>query len=224
MFLGCLFIVFGTLGESYDLGFKILLIILLCGYAIKHDDFNSIFNVSFSPAYLAIIIIPVMFSILLSICPLDFEPYPSFIIMTVAGTITTAIWEELYFRYLGCSIFEENGKYRVYNLIFLALVFSFTHIVNIFGQAEFTTLTQLLFTFGLGIFLLALYIETHSVVLTIIAHFCINSVADFFNLYATPDAQAMAYITNSMPILILDVLVFIAIGAYILKKHDHILS
>ena len=222
--IGCLLIVSGTLGESYDIGFKIILIIVLSVYAIKHNDFKSIFNISFPVQYLLLLIIPLIFSYLLCVCPLDFMPYPSFVIITVVGTLTTAIWEELFFRYLGCSIFEENSKFRWYNILFLTLVFSCTHIVNIFGQSAYTTMTQLLFTFGLGIFLLALYIETHSVTLTIIAHFFINSVADYFNVNATPEAQAMAYFGNSTLLLLLDVIVYIAIAVYILKKHDHILK
>ena len=222
MFIGCLFIVSGSLGEFYDIGLKILLIILLCVYGLKQDDFKSIFNINFPPGYLLVIIIPLIFSVLLSMCPIDFMPYPSFIIMTVVGTLTTAIWEELYFRYVGCSLFEENGKFKWYNILFLTLVFSCTHIVNIFGQSLNTTLTQLLFTIGLGVFLLALYIDTRSIILPIIAHFCINSVADFFNLFATPEAQAMAYFSGSVPLLLVYVIVFIAIGVYILKRHDNL--
>ena len=104
----------------------------------------------------------------------------------------------------------------------MALVFSCIHIVNIFGQGSTETLTQLLFTIGLGVFLLALYIDTRSIILPIIAHFCINGVADFFNLFATPQAQAMGYFSCSILLLLLDVAVCIAIGVYILKKHDHL--
>ena len=222
-FIGCLFIlsgmVTGDLGDYSDIVLKIVLILLICVYAVKHDsDFISIFNIKFSPAYLLIIIVPLIFSFVLTFSPLDFEPYPYYVILTVVGTITTVIWEELYFRYIGCSLFEENGRYRWYNLVFLALVFSGTHAVNIMSQSAFTTITQLLFTIGLGIFLLALYIATGSIILPMIAHFLINSVNDYFNLHTTMGPYLAD--TSSTLVLIIYVIVFIAISAYILKKQD----
>ena len=49
-------------------------------------------------------------SILLTACPLDLTVGTDAIVLTIAGTLTTAIWEELYFRKVGCSLFEEEGK------------------------------------------------------------------------------------------------------------------
>jgi len=228
MAIGVLFYFTGTISEilnldSYlDISLKILIIILICIYAIKRDDFNSFFNIKFSPVYLMIIIIPVIFSIIIQACPLDFEPYPEFLIVTVVGTITTAIWEELFFRYIGCSLFEENGKYKWYNVIFLALVFSLTHLTNLLFDGMAIDFTQVIFTFALGIFLLALYIHTKSIIVPIIAHFCVNSVSDYYTLFATEEAHAYAYIGNSLEIVfMIYILVLIFIGLYILKRNNH---
>ena len=112
-------------------------------------------------------------SYILQNCPLDFEPYTSSIVLTVAGTLVTALWEELYFRYVGCSLFEENGKYKWYNVIFLALMFMGIHLINVYFNGWAATQNQLMFTFSLGIFLLALYIQTKSIIVPIIGHFCV---------------------------------------------------
>ncbi|WP_407375178.1 CPBP family intramembrane glutamic endopeptidase [Methanobrevibacter sp.] len=155
-------------------------------------------------------------------CELNFEPYPFYIVSTVVATILTAFWEELYFRYVGCSLFEEeNGKYRWYNVIFMALMFMMIHLINIAFNGLDATVTQLIFTFGLGIFCLALYIETKSLLVPIIAHFCINSVADFFTLYSS---NTPAYVGDLQdPILYLDVIIMIVISIYILKKGNHLI-
>lgn len=210
--------------DYYDIIMKICIIIILCAYALKRGDLRSLFNVHFQWHYLLLIIIPVIFSIVLQNCPLDFEPYPSFILTTVLGTLTTAVWEELFFRYVGCSLFEENGKFRWYNIIFLALAFSIGHVFNGFADGWYATSCQIVFTVGLGVFTLGLYIHSKSIIAPIIAHFCINSVADYFNLYATSDARAMAYIGNlADPVLILDAIVLVILGFYILKKNKHII-
>ena len=229
LLLGLLFFATGNISEalqidSLDIIIKILIIIAICIYAARRDEFNSFFNIDFSPVYLLIIVIPVIFSFILQNCPLDFEPYPSFVITTVVGTITTAIWEELYFRYVGCSLFiDRNGKYKWYNVIFLAVAFSIGHIFNLFFNGATATFNQIFFTIGLGIFLLALYIHTRSIIVPIIAHFCINSVADYFTLYATEEAQAMAYIGDFFnPFLAVYIVVLIVLGFIILKRHDHL--
>lgn len=225
--LGFLFLSTGILSKMFDLPaytdiiLKILLIVLLCVYAVKHDDFNSFFNIHFSPVYLILIVIPVTFSIILKACPLDFYPYPSFIILTIVGTLTTAIWEELYFRYFGCSLFEENGKFKWYNIIFLAAVFSIGHVFNIFFDGIYSGVTQIFFTFGLGIFLLALYIHTKAIIVPIIAHFCINFVSDFFYMNAT-DQSPLIFADIADPVYVIYILVLIAMGLYILKKNNHI--
>ena len=225
-----LFFTTGTLindfgvNEHLELLLKVVLIIAICIYAYKREEINSFFNIHFSPVYLLIVIIPVTISIIIQNCPLDFNPYPSYIITVVLGTLTTAIWEELFFRYVGCSLFEENGKYKWYNIIFLALMFSLSHSVNMFTGAEvIETLHQLLFTFTMGIFTLALYIHTKAIIVPIFAHFCINSVGDFFNLFATEQARAMAYIGSLEDVVfIVYVLVLLVLGVIIFKQGDYI--
>lgn len=222
--IGALFLLDGvvTLITGFDqleTVLKIGLIIAIVVYAIKQDEFKFFFNIHFSPVYLVLIAIPISFSIIMQHCPLNFEPYPHVVLFTVLSTITTAIWEELYFRYVGCSLFVENdGRFKWYNIVFLALAFSSMHMVNFFSQDPIPTLIQLFFTFGLGVFLLALYIATKAIIVPIIAHFLINSVADFYSLYAS---NSPTYVGNlSDPILIVDVIVMCIIGFYILKKRD----
>lgn len=210
--------------NELDTILKVFLIIAISIYAIHSKELKTIFNINFSPVYLTVIIPPLIFSYLIQVCPLDFEPYQSFILSTVISTVTTAIWEELYFRYIGCSLFrEDNGKYKWYNIVFLALTFSAMHLVNITSGLSISLINQLVFTVGLGFLLLGLYIHTKSIIAPIIAHFCINTVADYFNLFATEQARASAYFGEyEYILLILDVIVMIIIGIYLLKKYDHV--
>lgn len=204
-----------------DIFIKIIIIVGILFYAYKREEINRIFNIHFSPVYLLVIIIPVILSFILQNCPLDFEPYTSSVITTVVATAVTAMWEELYFRYVGCSLFEENGKYKWYNVLFLALMFMCTHLINVYFNGWAATQNQLMFTFSLGIFLLALYIQTKSLLVPIIAHFCVNSVSDYFSLYAT--SSSPLYIGNLFqPFYIFYAIVLIALGVIILKRSNRV--
>ncbi len=227
IFFGLVLLTSGTIyskfnmDPSFDIVIKAVIVVAILFYAYKHEDINRIFNIHFSPVYLLVIIIPMVLSYILQNCPLDFEPYTSSIVLTVAGTFVTALWEELYFRYVGCSLFEENGKYKWYNVIFLALMFMGIHLINVYFNGWAATQNQLMFTFSLGIFLLALYIQTKSIIVPIIGHFCVNSVADYFSLYATSNSPL--YIGNLFqPFYIFYAIVLIAIGVIILKRSGRV--
>ena len=112
--------------------------------------------------------------------------------------------------------FEENGKYKWYNVIFLTVMFMGIHLINVFNGWEATP-NQLMFTFSLGIFLLALYIQTKSIIVPVIGHFCINSVADYFSLYAT-GASPLYIGSLFQPFYIFYAIVLIAMGVIILKE------
>ncbi|WP_458404097.1 CPBP family intramembrane glutamic endopeptidase [Methanobrevibacter sp.] len=228
VFFGLVLLTSGTIStklglDAYpDMVIKFIVIAAILFYAYKRDEINRIFNIHFSPVYLLVIVIPVVISIIMQNCELNFKPYPIYIVSTVVATIATALWEELYFRYVGCSLFEEeNGKYRWYNILFMALMFVMIHLINIAFNGLDATYNQLIFTFGLAIFCLALYIETKSLLVPIIAHFCINSVADFFTLYSSNMPAYVGDLQN--PLLYLDVIIMVIIGVYILKKNDHII-
>ncbi len=227
VFFGLLILASGSISSIFnlegipDIVLKTIIAAAILLYAYKRNEINRIFNIHFSPVYLLVIIIPMVLSYILQNCPLDFEPYPIYVVTTVIGTAVTALWEELYFRYIGCSLFEENGKYKWYNILFLALMFMGIHLINIYFNGWAATQNQLMFTFGLGIFVLALYIQTKSLLVPIIAHFCINSVADYFSLYAT--SSSPLYIGELLqPFYIFYVLVLIGIGVYILKRSDRV--
>lgn len=225
--LGFIFMCEGELSDAFnianlDILLKIVIIIGLLALIQKRGDFK-IFNFNFSPLILLLIFIPAIFSIVLQVCPLDFIPYPEYVATVVIGTVTTAIWEELFFRYYGCSIFEENWKFRWYNILFLAIAFSSGHLFNMAFDGFTATFHQLIFTIGLGVFCLALYIHTKSIIPPIIAHFIVNSISDYYTVLATEEAQAMAYIGNlADPVLYIYVIVLIAVGFIVLKKYDHL--
>jgi hypothetical protein len=227
IFFGLVLLTSGTIysmfnmDPSFDIVIKAVIVVAILFYAYKREDINRIFHINFSPVYLLVIIIPMVLSYILQNCPLDFEPYTSSIVLTVAGTLVTAVWEELYFRYVGCSLFEENGKYKWYNVIFLAVMFMGIHLINVYFNGWEATQNQLMFTFSLGIFLLALYIQTKSILVPIIGHFCVNSVADYFSLYAT--SSSPLYIGNMLqPFYIFYAIVLIAIGVIILKRSGRV--
>ena len=207
-------------GFNLDIILKILFIVALLFYIYKKDEIETLTNVNIPILYLLAAFIPTVMSILLTACPLDLTVGTDAIVLTIAGTLTTAIWEELYFRKVGCSLFEEEGKFKWYNIIFLAFTFSMAHSLNIFLNGTFATLTQVVFTFGFGIFALALFISTKSIILTIIAHFFMNSVSDFYSLFASQEASQILYCGDFyFLIYVVYVIILIVVGLGILRRN-----
>lgn len=204
-----------------DIILKFIFIIVLLLYISQRNKISTLTNFNIPIPYILAALIPTVMSILLTACPLGNSIGTDIIVFTITGTLTTAIWEELYFRYVGCSLFEEDSKFKWYNILFLAFSFSMAHTLNIFSNGAFATMTQVIFTFGFGIFALALYISTRSILLTIISHFLMNSVTDFYTIFADQNLTGVLYCGNLYyPIFIFYVILLISLGLFILKKNN----
>lgn len=80
------------------------------------------------------------------------------------GVLITAIWKELYFRYIGKTLFEKDGKYTITNILFLAIAFALSYLINIFFYNSLSVLIQMIIAFGFTVFAIALEIIVMAVV------------------------------------------------------------
>ena len=131
--------------------------------------------------------------------------------------VTTAAWEELFFRYVGQSLFEHNRKYTIESLILLALTFGCAHLINIFFYDPVSVLLQTLHASVIGVFWLTIYRHTGSLWLTFIGHTLQNLVPAFFNLF--PEQDLLFYTPVN---IILQMIIHLTVSVYILKKYGYI--
>ncbi|MBQ8994238.1 MAG: CPBP family intramembrane metalloprotease [Oscillospiraceae bacterium] len=168
--------------DLFENGAKILLIVFLLVYAIRNGDLEKYFSFSRFERIGLLAFLPAIGN-LASMAPADLDPSAHDILLAIWGTLTTAIWEELLFRYVGGVWFEKDGKYSLADILFLCAVFSLPHLVNILYQSVVSTFLQMLLAFGMGLFFLALYRGTSNILIPIFSHFLLNASAQLISLY-----------------------------------------
>ena len=135
---------------------KLMLISVLLGYANLRGELKTHFY-RHPPVWVFLLafLLPAVF-VLRGVSVFDQKPAAGLIAIELLGVLTTVIWEELFFRYLAVSWFSKNGKVSITRLLYLALVFSLPHAVNILIHPVWF---QLIVAASTAIFLLALYFE-----------------------------------------------------------------
>jgi len=97
-----------------------------------------------------------------------------FVIMLIPG-----IWEEVAFR--GVILNLQLRKYSKLTVIFLnGIIFGLFHFVNLLAQDLFLTVLQVIYASCLGISFAYMFIKTNSLLPSILVHYLINSVGQFF--------------------------------------------
>lgn len=168
-------------------------------------------------------LIPAFANTVNTLCIPNYYPGTTETINLAATMFTTAVWEEMYFRYVGKTLFEQEGKYSIGAVVLLSVAFGVTHMINIFFYDPVSVLIQLLSASISGVFWLALYRHTGSLTLTIIAHFLQNFMGTFFQTFTT--AESFYVQTASRPgisVMILCSIMELTVGVYILKKYNYI--
>ena len=145
--------------------------------------------------------------------------YPSAVewISLISTVFTTAAWEEMLFRYVGRTLFEHNGKYRIGAVVLLALTFGCSHLINVFFFDPVSVLLQVMHASVSGVFLLALYRHTGSLWITFAAHFFQNFAGGVFDLF--PDSERLI---QTSVIFILSTIIQLTIGIFILWKYKYV--
>ena len=207
----------------FDLATKVIIMAGIFGYASLRDiPMNAPGSRLLSP-WLAAALIPALANTINACCIPDYFPGMAAILNLAACMLTTAIWEEMYFRYVGRTLFETDGTYTIGAVILLALAFGFPHLINIFFYDATSVLIQFISASFAGVFLLALYRHTGSLLLTIIGHFLQNFLATFFQTVTTPESFAAQTANRpGMMVMILCHAIQLALGVCILKKYKYI--
>lgn len=121
------------------------------------------------------------------------------------GVATTAVSEELLFRYLSDKLFSERQLRTPACFFFIVSVFAVSHFAGLLFRGMASTLLQVLLAFCIGTLYLAVYLKTRSWLLTAAAHFCLNYFSSFFtlNMHTEPLMEwndAAVYVPDSLRI------------------------
>lgn len=160
----------------------------------------------FSP-YLLLILPPLVYTLLAYLGPIRPETGAELIVLSLLGTLATALWEELYFRLWGRILFEEEGRYRPFDFLFTALVFGAMHLVNLAAAPFGEVAVQAMLAVITGLFLQTVYAAGGSLRLLILFHFLMNAITLLVGRYLVPDAGSRFFPALAAPAALL-------IGAY----------
>lgn len=158
--------------------YKTCLIVILC-VILKRWNTNT-----FRPLDLFLAIIPGMIELIGFAVPLYYYPGHITILLYILGIVLTAIWEELFFRALPVQWIQIES---IYDIAFITLVFSASHIFNILTGSPLSTFLQIILAYCFGFFMMVLYLNTGNIVLNMFAHFVLNFCCNFYTLFTTSD-------------------------------------
>lgn len=201
----------------FDILVKIIILVgIFCYSVICKKNINSQ-NSKYFSVWLLAAFIPFIFNFFVAFCVPNRSLKVIEIINLLLTVFTTAAWEEMFFRYVGKTFFEKNGKYTWGTVALLALTFGFSHLINIFFYNPLSVLLQVLAASVSGVFLLALYRHTGNIWLVITAHFFQNIIAGFFQSF-----ESAPVFENSYILVYVLMAVQLFIGIFILVKNKYI--
>ena len=143
----------------------------------------------FSP-YFFLILPPIVFTVLCYLGPIRPETELYGFILAVLGILSTAFWEELYFRLWGRILFEEEGQYRTVDFLFLALTFGAMHLINLVSAPLGPVVLQAVLAVVTALFLQSLYASSESLRLVILFHLLLNAAGSLLPRYLVPQAES----------------------------------
>lgn len=169
-----------TYAVIFQEAFYFLIMYLLNKYLVFQKTF---WKVRCALRELFFVLMPIYLYAALAIA-LSFIKGPSKLVFPLIVGISTALFEEYYFRGIILSSLlsllrnKKRNYINVYKIVIVAsLIFSLMHLVNLSSQTFYSTLLQMLQVFFLGMLLCALYIRTGSLFIPFLFHFLLNFIA-----------------------------------------------
>ena len=203
--------------EYVSILFKVLIIVGILVYALIKKEFHLLWEGRYFTLFLLFAFIPGVLNFLRAVGHTDSYPSTSLVITTVLNVLTTVIWEELYFRYVGKSLFWKDGKLTLCDYFILVTVFAATHFVNMLFYSPISVFVQVFEAFACGAFWVVLYYKTNNILVSITSHFVGNLSAGLFSIYVSYSARFFTKVDYIFTILLI---VFdLAFAVYFLIKN-----
>lgn len=124
------------------------------------------------------------------------------ILLAVIGALSAALWEEIFFRFWGSLVFEEEDRYRVGDFLLLALLFGAMHLTGLIGSPLPQVLIQVVFAVLSALFFQTLYHLSRSLRLVIGLHFLLNITVWLSQLLVPEESHFFPSLTALAPLVI----------------------
>lgn len=140
----------------------------------------------FRTPYLAFVLLPFVFSALVNTGHPNMTPQMGTVLLAICSMLTTIVWEELFFHYIGQMLFEKNDSYTLSALAVLVLGFGLSHLCYIILDPSMLeeVLWQTALTTCFGFFSITLYAKTQNIWVTVVAHLAMNVLNVTSSLFA----------------------------------------
>ena len=144
--------------------------------------------------------------------------FPNYGYLQLIFIALAVIIEEILFRYLILSFLRPMGAFKA--IIYSSLLFALFHLSHYFSSFNPVDLIKVIYSFGLGVILGALYYYSHSLIPSIVLHLSFNVLNDylFTGLYNVNHQFWYYFINASLGIIVAIYLILIYI--FVLKKED----
>jgi membrane protease YdiL (CAAX protease family) len=181
--------------------FKLPAVGMIVGIMVGLRNAKIVCAGKFLTPHLLWLLLPFCFGTLVNLGHPTLSPTVDFILLTFTSMITTIVWEELFFHYVGQMLFERNDRYTLSALAVLVLGFGLSHLCYIMldpSQIEHIV-WQTILTSCFGFFSLTLYAKTQNIWITMLAHLAMNIPNTVSELYhETPFLADFSLILDSV--------------------------
>lgn len=165
---------------------KIPPILIMLGIMWHMKNAKILVHGRFFTPYLAFVLLPLFFSALVNTGHPNITPHVTVLILGITSMLTTILWEELFFHYIGQMLFERDDAYSVPALAVLVLGFGLSHLCYVLLDPTMLeeVLWQTALTTCFGFFSITLYAKTQNIWVTVAAHLAMNILNTFSALFA----------------------------------------
>lgn len=165
--------------------FKLPPIALMLGIMLKLRNGKIVCLGKFKTRHLLWLLLPFLFGTLVNLGHPNLAPAIEIILLTFTSMITTIVWEELFFHYVGQMLFERNDRYSICALVVLVLGFGLSHLCYLILDPHLWehVLWQTVLTSCFGFFSISLYAKTQNIWITMLAHLSMNIPNTVSTLY-----------------------------------------
>ncbi len=197
-------------------------ILIMLGIMWKLKNAKLLVYGKFWTPYLAFALLPLVFSALVNTGHPNITPTVGVLLLGITSMLTTILWEELFFHYVGQMLFEKNDTYTLSALAVLVLGLGLSHLCYILLDPTMLeeVIWQTVLTTCFGFFSITLYAKTQNIWVTVVAHLAMNILNTLSALFAEKP-----YFHNYAPLLDTTYCVCLLIAGAILyhlnkeKKH-----
>ena len=157
--------------------------------------------------------------------PVTSIPRPIVVIDYTFAVFLTAVWEELYYRYIPNLMFGINHNIRITEIVLCPAVFAAAHFCNLILNGLDKTVIQIVLAYCMGVFFMGLYMATDNILLPIISHFFLNFCTGFFQMFN--EGKAPMIFEGHIFMIYLGICVFGLLAGYTLmgieiRKQNHV--